>query len=253
MPLPELLQAVVVLALQTAESAAGEVGELLSDGLSEDDPTFIRGWERVTEWRGVLQTCADIALAVALTSTIAFHPRRHGSAVSIDEVEYPKTVLLYAVVGTMVAAIVVLSPSMALVVFGIGGLLRFRTDVGAAHATGHVILATLVGVACGLGRYPMAIVATAVGWTLIWALERGAYYRLVVDGVDRRAIEPSIALYRDLLRQEGWSLRGVKREPQKQRYVLYLRGGDHLHHEALEDRFDDVPPELKGDPYWEDI
>ena len=142
---------------------------------------------------------------------------------------------------------------MALVVFGIGGLLRFRTDVGAAHATGHVILATLVGIACGLGRYPMAIVATLVGWVLIWALERGTYYRLVVGSVARRSIEPSIALYQEVLRQEGWSIRGVRREPKKERFELYVRGKGHPQHDPIEDRIPAEQAELRGEPYWEEI
>ncbi|MAQ93050.1 hypothetical protein B1759_01580 [Rubrivirga sp. SAORIC476] len=253
MPFLDLIQDGPALVLQIAQATAGGLGDLLSDGIAEDDPSFVRGWDRVLELRVVLQICADLALALLLSSAIAFHPRRHGSALSTEEVEYPKTVLLYAVVGTMVSAIVVLSPAMALVVFGIGGLLRFRTDVGAAHATGHVILATLVGVACGLGRYPMAIVATLVGWVLIWGLERGTYYRLVVDGVHRKAIEPSIALYQDLLRQEGWSLRGVRREPRKRRFVLYVRGKSHPRHDPVEDRLPDAPAELRGEPYWEEI
>ena len=110
-----------------------------------------------------------------------------------------------------------------------------------------------MGVACGLGRYPMAIVATLVGWVLIWGLERGTYYRLVVDGVHRKAIEPSIALYQDLLRQEGWSLRGVRREPRKRRFVLYVRGKSHPRHDPVEDRLPDAPAELRGEPYWEEI
>lgn len=253
MLLLEWIQSGLVLALQLVQADPPSIGEMMADGMSEDDASFVRGWDRVMEFRVVLQICADLALALGLSSTIAFHPRRRDSALSTDEVEYPKTVLLYAVVGTMVAAIVVLSPAMALVVFGIGGLLRFRTDVGAAHATGHVILATLVGVACGLGRYPMAIVATLVGWVLIWLLERGTYYRLVVEGVSRRAIEPSVALYQDVLRQEGWALRGVKRDPKKERFVLYVRGKGHPHPDPIEDRIPADQAELQGEPYWEEI
>ena len=121
MPFLDLIQDGPALVLQIAQATAGGLGDLLSDGIAEDDPSFVRGWDRVLELRVVLQICADLALALLLSSAIAFHPRRHGSALSTEEVEYPKTVLLYAVVGTMVSAIVVLSPAMALVVFGIGG------------------------------------------------------------------------------------------------------------------------------------
>lgn len=235
------------------QSAADQLGQVLGGSLAEDDSTYVRGWLRFGEATLLLQVALDVGLAVALASTIAFHPRRHGRAVNLEEVEYPKTVLLYAVVGAIIAEIVVVSPAMALVVFGIGGLLRFRTDVGAAHDTGHVILATLVGIACGLGRFPLALIATAVGWLLIWGLERGAFYRLVVEGVERRSIEPSLDAYLELLRSEGWSIRGIKREPGKQRFIIYVRGAHHPEHGPVEDRLRSAPDELKGAPYWEEI
>ena len=249
----ELIETMLGLVLQFAQTVPLEIGDLLSNSMTEDDPTFVRGWDRLLEVRVILQICADLALALALASTIAFHPRRRGDALSAEQIEYPKTVLLYTVVGTMVAAIVVLSPPMALVVFGIGGLLRFRTDVGTAHATGHVILTTLVGVACGLGRYPMAIVATLIGWILIWVLERSRYYRLVVDSIAVKAIEPTIVLYQDALRQQGWSIRGIKREPRKKRFVLFVKGDDQPPHTLTADALTANPFELPGDSYWERV
>ena len=253
MVFPELIESLLAFTLHSVQHAPPEIAQMLSDSMAEDDPTFVRGWDRLLEMRLVLQICADLALALALASTIAFHPRRRGGALSAEQIEYPKTVLLYTVVGTMVAAIVVLSPPMALVVFGIGGLLRFRTDLGTAHATGHVILTTLVGVACGLGRYPMAIVATLVGWILIWALERSRYYRLVVDNIAVDAIEPTIVLYQDALAQQDWSIRGVKREPRKKRFVLFVKGDGRPTHAPATDSLAPNPSELPGDSYWEEI
>ncbi len=253
MSFPELFEIIVTLTLQSVQTAPPEIGDLLSNSMPEDDPSFVRGWDRLLEVRVVLQICADLALALALSSTIAFHPRRRGGALSAEQIEYPKTVLLYTVVGTMIAAIVVLSPPMALVVFGIGGLLRFRTDLGTAHATGHVILTTLVGVACGLGRYPMAIVATLVGWILIWSLERSRHYRLVVQGIATKSIEPSIEHYQHALNELGWSIRGIKRESRKSRFVLFVRGDGQPPHALAEVAGTSVHTELLGESYWEEI
>lgn len=227
--------------------------QLLGGGMVQDDGSVLRGWERFAEGALLLRTALALAAALLLASTIAFHPRRRGQATSMEEVAYPKIVLLYAVIGTIVAEIVVVMPAMALVVFGIGGLLRFRTDVGVPHDTGHVILATLVGIACGLGQFPLAVMATAVGWLLIWVLERGALYRLVVANVDRRSIEPSLTLYQELLEREGWTVRGVKREPGKERFSLYVHGKAAPSHEPPEDRLADVPEAVRGEPYWEEM
>lgn len=240
-------------ALHALQAAGEPLSTLLEGSGSGSEPGLVPAIERLTDLRLLLPVVLDIVLALALASTIAFHPRRRGRAVDIDDVEYPKTVLLYTVVGAVVAEIVVVIPAMALVVFGIGGLLRFRTDVGTAHATGHVILATLVGIACGLRQYPLAVLATAVGWILIATLESGVHYRLVVEKIDRRSIEPSIGLYQELLEREGWSVRGVKREPGKERFSIYARGKSEPSHEPLEDRIPDADPGLRGEPYWEEI
>jgi hypothetical protein len=247
MPLSETIDLAVAVT-----QVADPILEALGGGLAQGDTTLVRGWGQFTDGALLLRVVIDVGLALILASAIAFHPRRHGRAVSLAEVQHPKTVLLYAVVGAIVAEIVVVSPAMALVVFGIGGLLRFRTNVGEAHETGHVILATLVGIACGLGRFALAAMATTVGWLLIWALERGTFYRLVVEKVDRRSIEASIATYQDFLRNEGWAIRGVRREPGKRRFSIYVRGHEAPGADPVEDRID-ASPEQRGEPYWEEI
>ena len=69
---------------------------------------------------------------------------------------------MYALVGAVTAKIVEANSAMAFVVFGIGGLMRFRTDVGPAKDTGRVILTAVVGVCCGLKLLVVAVRATAV-------------------------------------------------------------------------------------------
>ena len=142
-------------------------------------------------------------LAAALGAVIAYHPRTRAKASTLPELEQPKTFIMYALVGAVIASIVEANSAMALVVFGIGGLMRFRTDVGPAKDTGRVILTAVVGVCCGLKLLVVAVTATAFGWVLLWMLERETFTRLLVKGLAHEAVAPAAEAYRRLLVQSG--------------------------------------------------
>src|ERR1700753_4188691 len=75
------------------------------------------------------------AALVLITATLsgivlAFHPVQRGRPLTVDDVEQRKPVVLYSSVGALIAIICTVAPSMAFVIFGIGGLMRFRTNTG---------------------------------------------------------------------------------------------------------------------------
>ena len=129
-------------------------------------------------------------LAAVLGAVIAYHPRTRAKASTLAELEQPKTFIMYALVGAVTAKIVEANSAMAFVVFGIGGLMRFRTDVGPAKDTGRVILTAVVGVCCGLKLLVVAVGATAFGWVLLWLLEKETFTRLLVKGLPHDIVAP---------------------------------------------------------------
>ena len=107
------------------------------------------GWSSFADHFLLLDMVLVLLLALALGAVIAYHPSIRGRASTLEQFEQPKTLLMYAVVAAVVALIVQVQPAMAFVIFGIGGLLRFRTEVGDAKDTGRVILVTVLGLCCG--------------------------------------------------------------------------------------------------------
>ena len=134
-------------------------------GLLEPWRSFGNGWL-------LLDMLVVLVLALGLGAAIAYHPASRRRMSSLEHVEQPKAILMYALVAAIAALIVEVQPAMAFVIFGIGGLMRFRTDVGEVKATGRVILVTVIGLCCGLRIFVVAIPATAIGWLLVWGLER---------------------------------------------------------------------------------
>ena len=172
-------------------------------------------------------------------------------ASNITEFEQPKTFLMYAMVGALIAQLVLSTPAMALVIFGIGGLLRFRTVVGEAKDTGRVILVTVVGLCCGLKIFVGAVLATLIGWILIWYLESQNAGRIVVKGLKDSDILTAAETYRGILGEAGCAVIRERKNLTKGRVTFIVKAPPELDAEALEGAFEKVPEEQRGVVDWE--
>ena len=83
-------------------------------------------------------------------------------------------------VGAIVAELSGTSPTLAFVIFGIGALLRFRTVLDNPKLTGKAILVVVIGLACGMGSWTMAVFVTIFSWVLIFWLDSRVSCRIRV-------------------------------------------------------------------------
>jgi hypothetical protein len=211
----------------------------------------ISGWAAFGDLSFVLHMTAVLMFAMALGMLIAYHPVTRRKATSLERLDQPKTFVTYAMVGAVVAQIVNVRPEMALVVFGIGGLLRFRTDVGEAKDTGRVILVTVAGLCTGLELYVVAVLTTVLGWLAILLLDRSIAGRLLVEGLDPKVIPDSARAYVAALADSGCVVVGEQKNAAKGRLALVFKAQkvpDDATFRALQER---VPPELRGIVDWE--
>ncbi len=209
------------------------------------------GWAAFTDIVFLAQMAVVLLIAILLSAVIAYHPLTRSKASSLEEIEQPKTFMMYAMVGALIAQIVRVQPSMALVVFGIGGLMRFRTNVGQAKDTGRVILVTVVGLCCGLELYVVAVLGTVFGWLLIFVLESKSVERLVVQGLGHDAMRKASERYAGLLRDSGCTIVGEEKNVKKGTLSLVYRAPRGLDRGRLEERFDELPEDLHGTIDWE--
>jgi hypothetical protein len=209
------------------------------------------GWEAFTDLAFIGEMLLVLAMAIALAAVIAYHPTTRRKASTVAELEQPKTFIVYAMVGAILTIIVKTMPSMALVVFGIGGLMRFRTEVGEAKDTGRVILVTVIGLACGLELYVVAVLTTVLAWLLIYTLERHSIERLVIQGLDAAGIARASVEYVNVLRELGCTILGEDRRANKGCLAIIFRSPRGVRRAHLEKRFAELP-ESKGDTLrWE--
>src|SRR5260370_27868362 len=119
----------------------------------------------------ILRLFLSLSLAVGCAYAIAWHPRRPSLADPLSDLEERKALILLGVVGAVVAELSGTSQTLDFVIFGIGALLRFRTLLDNPNLTGKAIMVVVVGLACGMGSWAMAVFVTAFSWLLMFWLD----------------------------------------------------------------------------------
>jgi len=227
---------------------ASKAAEVRRFGLED----LARPWSGFTDFWLMADMAMVLGLAVLLGAVIAYHPASRSKASSLEELEHPKTFVMYAMVGAVIGVVVSIYPIMGPVIFGIGGLLRFRTNVGPIKDTGRVILAVIVGVAAGLKLMVVAVFATACGWLLIWALERQPFGRLQVRGLVPANIPRSAEAYRKILVNAGCRLVSERKRYTKGLVSFVFVAPSGLDREALEQHiYETVAEDIRGVVDWE--
>src|SRR6476646_1546407 len=139
----------------------------------------------------ILRLFLSLGLAVACAWIIAWHPRRSSIQDPLSDLEEQKTLFLRGMVGAIVAELSGSSQTLAFVIFGIGALLRFRTVLDNPKLVGKAITVVVVGLACGMGSWAMAVFVTAFSWLLVYWLDSHASCRIRIrldDGEDPKPV-----------------------------------------------------------------
>src|SRR6266702_5116022 len=139
----------------------------------------------------ILRLFLSLSLAVGCAYAIAWHPRRASLADPLADLEERKALILLGVVGAVVAELSGTSQTLAFVIFGIGALLRFRTLLDNPKLTGKAIMVVVVGLACGMGSWAMAVFVTIFSWILIYWLDSHSSCRVRIrldDGEDPKPV-----------------------------------------------------------------
>jgi hypothetical protein len=187
--------------------------------------------------------------AAAMSAILAVHP--YNRRASVEDLEQPKIMILYTVIGALVGIVVAPVPAIGLAIFGIGGLMRFRTELAAAKETGRVILATILGIACGLELWMAAILTTAFAWILLTVLEYWVNLRLVVRGIRTENLVPAAEAYGKVLRKLRCRFGTPRKNANKGQISFVVQHRRGLTHEEIEAKCDaEIPKELRGTIDW---
>ncbi|MDZ4694734.1 MAG: hypothetical protein SGI86_06255 [Deltaproteobacteria bacterium] len=190
--------------------------------------------------------------ATASGAILAYHPAYRDKPITMASLDQRKTLIIYSVVGAVIAVICAVHPSMAFVIFGIGGLMRFRTDVGESKSTGHTIMATLLGLCWGLGLWVVAILVTFYFWVMIYVIENSAARVLTVGGLPITEMARSCEAYRKAITRAGCRILGHSNNFKNLQTVFLLKMPKSATIESVAKELQTIPEALRGIPDWPD-
>ncbi len=211
------------------------------------------GWRGFTDLEFLLDAFLKLILATALGAVIGYHPRRIRTADTLEEIEAPKVSIVYAVIGSLIGILVVrYGLVMGFVLFGIGGLIRFRSVMRSAQLTGQVIFVTLIGLTCGLDLPHVAVLATVFDFILTFILEARITYRVDVRGLPPDRFTEAADAYRAVLTEHRYWVLSETKRPDKGRICFIFRSAGRDTRQHIEGLFhENVDALLRGSLDWE--
>ena len=175
----------------------------------------------------ILRLFLSLALAVGCAWVIAWHPRRASLHDPLADLEERKALILLGVVGAVIAELSGTSQTLAFVIFGIGALLRFRTLLGNPKLTGKAIMIVVVGLACGMGSWAMAVFVTAFSWLLLFWLDSHTSCRVRIRLDETEDPKPVFGMVQSLLVSHKCRLQSSSLYEDKGQmvFLLYIPAG----------------------------
>jgi hypothetical protein len=211
------------------------------------------GWAGFLDGPHMLQSFGALVLAIVLGAAIAFHPTTARTVDTREEAELPKVHIMYALVGAVVGEIVLAyGMVVGFVIFGLGGLMRFKTDTESARDTGRLIIVTLIGLIAGLNLPHFAVMAAAFAWVLIYVFDGHPVYQLEVHETPEGRMRDASEAYRRVLSELNCKIISENKSFSKQRIDYVFRAPRNSTHAALHQALcERVPADVRGEIDWE--
>lgn len=164
-----------------------------------------QGWAQVGNLAEVFDFILAVAEVTVLTLLVSFHPSVRGDRRSKADFDRPRILFLYAIIGMTVGFLVLHHGYIiGFVIFGMGGLMRFRADASTTADTTRLILMTLLGLCIGLDLPVVAFIAALTGWVVVLALGQHQKLQLEVAFDKQQNIQDSTDQLVEVLAARGF-------------------------------------------------
>jgi uncharacterized membrane protein YhaH (DUF805 family) len=240
----------LVILLLLAPGAASAQAQGLFD--APQGPLASVGWAGFRDMHFMADSFGALLLAILLGAVIGYHPTTPRTVDRLHEADMPKVYIMYAFIGAVIGVTVrEFGMVIGVVVFGIGGLIRFRTDTDSTRDTGRLIAVTLAGLIAGLGLPHFAVITTLFAFVLIFLFDSRPACRVRIDQLPADRIAECADIYRGVLQGQGCRIITEHKSALKGRveYVFRLpRAGTR---NGLHAALCDAPFDVRGQIDWE--
>lgn len=171
-----------------------------------------RGWGQLSEPTELLEFAVALIETSLMTAAIAYHPIMSATRRTRSDFEAPRALFIFALIGMVVGFLIMHHGYLiGFVLFGLGGLLRFKTDDNSGD-TMRLILVTLIGLCIGLDLPVVALITTASAWSILYLLGGPANFGLDIQFSDKqRPVSESMQELRDELQKSGFRIVSMSR------------------------------------------
>ncbi|HWA62902.1 MAG TPA: hypothetical protein VG939_16090 [Caulobacteraceae bacterium] len=210
------------------------------------------GWSGFLDLKFMTESLGALLLAVALGAVIGHHPATAHTVDTLEEADMPKVFVMYAFIGAIIGVTVrEFGMVIGVVVFGIGGLIRFKTDTGSTRDTGRLIAVTLAGLIAGLGLPHFAVIVTAFTFVLIYLFDSHPACRVKIEHLPQGRLAEAAATYRAALVEQRCKVIAERRQTAKERIEFVIRLPKASARDKVHAALCAVPEDLAGDIDWE--
>lgn len=228
----------------------GSMGTSLFDGVQA--PSAVLGWSGFLDVRFILNSLGILVLATLLGALIGYHPATRRTIDKLHEADMPHVYVMYAVIGAVIGvAVREFGTVVGVVVFGIGGLIRFRSSTDSTRDTVRLIIVTLAGLIAGLGLLHFAVMITLFAFILIYLFDTWPPFRIRIEGLPKGRTLDCAGAYREILKSHGCSIISEHRSVEKERIEFVFRLPRRSTRDRLEAELCAIAAELRGDVDWE--
>lgn len=194
-----------------------------------------RGWGQLLQPRELLDFALALVETSVMTAVIAYHPVLSANRKTRSDFETPRALFVYALIGMVVGFLIMHHGYLiGFVLFGLGGLLRFKTDDSAGD-TMRLILVTLIGLCIGLDLPVIALITTASAFVILYILGGPANFGVDIQFSNKkRPVLDSMQVVRDELQKAGFRTISISRTKFKSTVHYVVTGVNGARRSALE-------------------
>ena len=224
-----------------------------TDLLFQEPVDLGEGWSGFTDIGLLANVFLTLVVATVLGAIIAHHPKHKQRADTMEEIEASHVYIIYSMIGAIVGILVVkYGLVVGFVLFGIGGLIRFRTSLRSTRLTGRLIFVTLIGLSCGLNLVHVAVLVTLFGFVLIYILDSRVTYLIEVKALPTKRVQEAANAYRAVLEKTNCRVVSEDKRHSKGRVAFIIQASNQAVRRQLEELFEtEIEEDLRGSVDWE--
>jgi len=203
--------------------AAAQSSDVL--GLLPELDVRAKGWAQLLNAREMLDFGLAVIEACVLTLIVSLHPVNLADRHTRADFDRPRTFFIHMLIGLTVGFLVLHHGYIiGFVIFGIGGLLRFRSESTSAQDTTRLIIATLFGLCIGLDLPVIAFFAALTGWVALYLFSQRIKVSVEVKFGEKKNIQQCTERLIALLDERGFKTLGHSKAKFKPIVSFVLEG-----------------------------